>query len=338
MAQVVLAVGSSHGPTVQSPPEKWAKLGEGDKFDPRFDYDGFLKVAPPGLDKEITPEMMQIRDAAKTVALGKLTQIIKDAKPDVIVVVSNIHRVEKTGHHPIFGIMRAPSFPVARMSERLFDPEARKHKLDDEKDKYHVYNADSERPGHPALATWLVNGLIEDGFDVATHDNFAKGAVLDDAFAFVDKWLFDNVPIPIVPFVISRDLPNQATAARCDDLGKALAQADRGMAGEGARRADRVGRPEPPGGGHRARPAGDQGAGNRRRSDAPQAAARPPEQVARHAGDPQLGDGRRRHGAGPHEARGLSAVLPVARGHRPRHLLRLLEALAVRRPMRHSIR
>ena len=158
MAQVVMAVGSSHGPTVQSPPEKWAKLGEGDKLDPRFDYQGFLKVAPPGLDKQITPEMQQKRDAAKTVALGKLTQIIKDANCDVIVVVSNIHRVEKTGHHPIFGVMRAPSFPVAKMSERLFDPEARKHKFDEEKDNYHVRNPDSERPGHPALATWLVNG------------------------------------------------------------------------------------------------------------------------------------------------------------------------------------
>ena len=222
MAEIVLGIGSSHGPTVQSPPEKWAKLGEGDKFDPRFDYEGFLKIAPPGLDKEITPEVQQRRDDAKKVALAKLTQIIKDAKCDVIVVVSNIHRVEKNGHHPIFGIMRAAKFPVAKMSERLFDPEARKHKFDEEKDKYHVRNADGERPGHPALATWLVNGLIEDGFDVATHDSFAQDATLDDAFAFVDKWLFDNIPIPIVPFIISRDLPNQATAARCDDLGKAL--------------------------------------------------------------------------------------------------------------------
>ena len=148
--------------------------------------------------------MQQKRDAAKKVALAKLTQIIKDAKCDVIVVVSNIHRVEKNGHHPIFGIMRAEKFPVAKMSERLFDPEARKHKLDEEKDKYHVRHVDGERPGHPALATWLVNGLIEDGFDIATHDSFAPEATLDDAFAFVDKWLFDNVPIPIVPFVISR--------------------------------------------------------------------------------------------------------------------------------------
>lgn len=222
MADIVLGIGSSHGPTVQSPPEKWAKLGEGDKFDPRFDYEGFLKIAPPGLDKEITPEVQKRRDDAKKVALAKLTKMIKDAKLDVIVVVSNIHRVEKTGHHPIFGVMRAEKFPVAGMSERLFDPEARKHKLDEEKDKYHVRKPDGERPGHPALATWLVNGLIEDGFDVATHDAFAKEAALDDAFAFVDKWLFDNVPIPIVPFIISRDLPNQATAARCDDLGKAL--------------------------------------------------------------------------------------------------------------------
>jgi hypothetical protein len=225
MAEVVLGIGSSHGPTVQSPPEKWAKLGEGDQFDPRLDYKGLLAVAPPGLDKEITPEIQQKRDAAKHVALGKLTQIIKDAKLDIIVVVSNIHRVEKTGHHPVFGIMRSATFPTSKMSERLFDPEARKHKLDETKDKYHVYNIDSERPGHPALATFLVNALIEDGFDMSTHDNFAQGAPLDDAFAFPDKWLLDNQPIPIVPLMISRDLPNQATAARCDDLGKALRKA-----------------------------------------------------------------------------------------------------------------
>lgn len=222
MAEIVLAVGSSHGPTVQSRPEKWVKLGEGDKFDPRFDYEGFLKIAPPGLDKEITAEVQERRNQAKELALAKLTQVIKDAKCDVIVVVSNIHRVEKNGHQPIFGVMRAEKFPVAKMSQRLFDPEARKNKNNEEQDKYHVRHADSERPGHPALATWLVNGLIEDGFDVAIHDSFAKEATLDDAFAFVDKWLFDNVPIPIVPFLISRDLPNQATAARCNDIGKAL--------------------------------------------------------------------------------------------------------------------
>jgi hypothetical protein len=137
-------------------------------------------------------------------------------------VVSNIHRVGKKDHHPVFGIMRAEKFPTAKMSERLFDPQARKNKLDDEKDKYHVYNVDSERPGHPALATYLVNALIEDGFDISTHDNFAQGAPLDDAFAFPDKWLLDNKPIPIVPLMISRDLPNQATAKRCHQLGEAL--------------------------------------------------------------------------------------------------------------------
>src|SRR6476620_127013 len=99
MADIILGIGSSHGPTVQSPPEKWAKLGEGDKFDPRFDYEGFLKIAPPGLEREITPEVQKRRDEAKKVALARLTQIIKDAKLDVIVVVSNIHRVEKNGHH-----------------------------------------------------------------------------------------------------------------------------------------------------------------------------------------------------------------------------------------------
>ena len=59
MADIVLAVGSSHGPSIQSPPEFWARLGEGDMRDPRFDYAALLKEAKPGLEAEITLEVQR---------------------------------------------------------------------------------------------------------------------------------------------------------------------------------------------------------------------------------------------------------------------------------------
>ena len=49
MATLAFAVGSSHGPTNQTPPEDWLRLGEGDKTDPRYDYNEMLARAKPGM-------------------------------------------------------------------------------------------------------------------------------------------------------------------------------------------------------------------------------------------------------------------------------------------------
>lgn len=35
MADLVLGMGTSHGPSIQSAPEQWARLGERDMRDPR---------------------------------------------------------------------------------------------------------------------------------------------------------------------------------------------------------------------------------------------------------------------------------------------------------------
>ena len=48
---------------------------------------------------------------------------------------------------------------------------------------------------------------------------------LDDAFTFSYEWLLDGASLPLLPFRLSRDLPNQATPKRCHELGKALRRA-----------------------------------------------------------------------------------------------------------------
>ena len=45
MATLAFAVGSSHGPTNQTPPEDWPRLCEGDKSDPCYDYNEMLAKA-----------------------------------------------------------------------------------------------------------------------------------------------------------------------------------------------------------------------------------------------------------------------------------------------------
>ncbi|HZR76995.1 hypothetical protein [Bradyrhizobium sp.] len=221
MAQLVFAAGSSHGPTIQSTPDKWLNLAERDKRDPRYDFQAVLREARPGLEREITPDVLQARYKTIHADLDKLNAVIASVPVDVVIVVSNIHRVRDDDNHAVFGIVRAEQFEVARMSQQLFNPDAKHFEGMGRKQEEIV----AVRPGHPALANYLIETLIDDNFDMACTDFIPKGVALDDAFTFPDEWMLKTNDIPMVPLQISRDLPNQANASRCYDLGGALRRA-----------------------------------------------------------------------------------------------------------------
>jgi hypothetical protein len=218
MADIVLGIGTSHGPSIQTDPEQWARLGEKDTRDPRFNFQELLKRAKPGLDSEITIDVQRKRHAGARAALRKLADIVAQAKPDVMIVVSNLHSPKHIESRPVFGILRAERFAIAKMSNGFFDPGKRVLK----REKREPIEILDEKPGHPALANHLLESLIEEGFDVACSDRLPEGIALDDAFSFPYEWLLGGGSTPAVPFFLSRDLPNQATAARCHDLGTAL--------------------------------------------------------------------------------------------------------------------
>jgi hypothetical protein len=218
MAELVLGVGSSHGPSIQSPPERWARLADGDTRDPRFDYQELLQAAPAGLEREITSEVQHARHGAAHKALAKLTDIVANAKLDAIVVISNQHRIRPTDNHPVFGVFRGATLPVMRRADEPFDPDSR---FVDESKRPRAKTM-VEKPAHQALANYLIESLIEKGFDIACTDQVPDGAAIDDAFAFPYEWLMAGADTPLIPFHLSRDLPHQATPKRCYELGTAL--------------------------------------------------------------------------------------------------------------------
>jgi 3-O-methylgallate 3,4-dioxygenase len=223
MAQLVLGLGSSHGPTIQSEPEEWAALGRKDTRDRRFDYEALLRNARPGLEDELKPEVQQARHEANQAGLKKLAGIMDDANLDVVVVVSNPHRTWADDNQPVFGIFRGDVLPIPDPNGPRRDP-----------DKVYLPEGDGnpkrdvlERPGEPALANYLIRTLIEDGFDVGCTTSLRPGSALDEAFTLLYERFTPEGKIPMVPFMLSRYLPNQATSARCYALGKALGQAIR---------------------------------------------------------------------------------------------------------------
>ena len=66
--------------------------------------------------------------------------------------------------------------------------------------------------------------MIEDGFDVAHMDGFREGkGVGHEVTVMYETYL--RKEMALVPFQVSRYLPNQATPARCYALGQALRRA-----------------------------------------------------------------------------------------------------------------
>ena len=219
MASLVLGVGSSHGPSIQTAPEGWARLGDADTRDPRFDYRALLASAPPGMEAQITIEKQRERYEAAHAALRRLRHAVAEAEPDVLLVISNPHRVWPDESKPVFGVLRADVLPVAE--REAFDPDAR-FRANDARPKSVIV----ERPGHPELANHLIGALNEEGFDVACSDGVREGHALDDAFAFAFEYILGpDTRLPVAPFMLSRYLPYQARAARCYALGGALRRA-----------------------------------------------------------------------------------------------------------------
>jgi len=224
MAEITFAFGSSHGPTIATRPENWDVIVERDKVDPRYDYNELLRKANPSLQQELTAEKKQQRWEACQAAITKLQTMLRDARPDVAVVVSNPHGTLPDDTFAVFGVFRGETLsgPASNRSERENDARVQRYSG--------PAHPRSERvaktyPGCPPLAEHLIASLIDEGFDVASTQQHRPELGLDEAFTcFYRHYQLDG-SVPMVPVTLSRYLPSQATPRRCFQFGTALRRA-----------------------------------------------------------------------------------------------------------------
>lgn len=226
MADIVLGFASSHGPTMNTPPERWHELGEKDTRDVRFDFKSLKPKA--GIEQEITIEKMRERYAAVQAGIAALGEVMREAKPDVIVVFSNPHGGVTTDlMQPTFGIHlndAPPHTEGAAMRSAGGDVQAaggprtaRDAKtLPSRGGDFTQYPTDGDLAGH------LMRGLIEEDIDVAANFQSQPGSGLDGAYNLLFQQFDKDASIPYVPVLISRYLPNQATSRRVYQFGQAV--------------------------------------------------------------------------------------------------------------------
>jgi hypothetical protein len=233
MARIVLGIGTSHGPMLSTPWEKWAeRVGFDRQFRDHpfrggvFDFDTLVKLrGEEELAAEITPEKWQVRAAACNAAIEALADKFAAVAPDAAVIVGNDQRELFTEENfPAFAVYwgetieNRPRTPeqVANLPPGVAIAE-----------RGHAPPEDAVYPGLPSLGRHIIESLMESGFDIAASQRLPKGSGyvngIPHAYGFIYRRIMRDEVIPNVPVVINTFYPpNQPSAKRCYAFGRAL--------------------------------------------------------------------------------------------------------------------
>ncbi|SRR5579883_102211 len=221
MAEIVLGLGSSHGPPVTMSADLWHMLMEKDQVDKRMDYQALLQTAPANIAEEITLERKRARYEASQRALRTLQQVLEDTAPDVLVVIGDDQNEQ-------FDDENMPAFCVYRGGPMQFFKRRRRRGMFASLGYHQHSNAtapDVPRPceAAPELADHLIRFLRDDDFDVATCSAFREEIGMGHAFHFVYRTILPECNVPMLPIMVNTMYgPNVPTAKRCYALGQAI--------------------------------------------------------------------------------------------------------------------
>jgi hypothetical protein len=236
MAEIVLGIGSSHGPLLSTPPEQWDLRAKADRENKNhwyrgktYDYESLLKERSPGFASEIAVETRRERFAQCRRAMDVLGRKFDDAAPDAVVIVGNDQR-------EFFNAGLTPSITVYRGSQI-----SNVQHLNEDQPGLNIAepgNAPAEGatyPGAPALADHLLNSLADENFDLAQSDQTPSGAPrggIPHAYGFLYHSILQDRTPPSVPIILNVHFPhNTPKLRRCLDLGHALARAIKSFKG-----------------------------------------------------------------------------------------------------------
>src|SRR6187200_3269719 len=99
MAEIVLGIGSSHGPLLSTPPEQWDLRAKADRENKShwyrgksYDFESLLKERAPGFAREVELDVRRERHARCRAAIDRLRQKFREVAPEAVVIVGNDQR------------------------------------------------------------------------------------------------------------------------------------------------------------------------------------------------------------------------------------------------------
>ena len=237
MAEIILGMGTTHGPLLATPPDAWDGRAEVDRKNPALAYrDGtysFEELYETRKDKyfdeQNSPKVRTEYYNRCQTAMDGLGETAEAAKPDVMVIVGD-------DQHEWFLDAVQPSFAI------YYNAEVTNYALDEETKDWHRAFGRGHSMGmnHPetdqiypvadGLAVHMIEQTIIEDFDTSSSGAQPMGDKgprnIGHAYGFIVRRILRDNPMPIVPVLINTYFPpNQPTAKRCYDYGKALGRA-----------------------------------------------------------------------------------------------------------------
>ena len=234
MAEIVIGIGTSHGPLLGTPPEMWHLRAADDRKNLALEYRGKkynweeLRELRSGenIEARIEERVKSEHYTRCQESIAQLASRIRDAKPETLVIVGD-------DQHEWFQPENMPTFAVFYGDHVYNRPPA---KALEKKSKGLAIAAMNYRTPEdvryetvPDLAMKIIMTAKEEGFDITTSASIPQGMNgnigIGHAFGFVQRRICEDEPIPFVPIMLNTFYPpNQATPKRCYEFGKMIAK------------------------------------------------------------------------------------------------------------------
>lgn len=232
MAQIVLGIGTSHGPMLSTPPDRWGERVPADRTTQQwykgkqYSFDDLAELRRDDhFERQAVPEIWKERHTACRAALDELAAVFADARIDVAVIVGN-DQMEMFSDVviPAISVYKGETIPNEFPSEERL---ARLPPGIGVSVPGHVPPEGAFYSGHPELAKWIIEHAMADEFDVAALGKLPAGCpYIPHAFGFIYRQIMKDQVVPSVPVVLNTFYPpNQPSVDRCYKFGKSLLRA-----------------------------------------------------------------------------------------------------------------
>jgi 3-O-methylgallate 3,4-dioxygenase len=238
MADIVLAIGTSHSPLLNSPAEDYPKHAAIDASGRKLldkqgrptTYGALLEKADPSISDQIVPSVLEERSARCTANIEKLSRLLTDAKLDALVVIGDDqHEQFFEDNMPAILIYWGETIENNPLHMEEDAPQFWRHA----RSQYHESAQSRDYPVDSRLGLHLIEELVAQGFDISQSKRLGKEHGEGHAFGFVHRRLMNEHVVPVVPVSLNTYFPpNQPRPRRCYELGKAIRGAVRSAKGQ----------------------------------------------------------------------------------------------------------
>lgn len=232
MAEIVLGIGTSHGPMLVTETETWGLRVPADKVATHawkggdWSFDELVEArAGEGIAAQANKQVWDERQIQCQANIEKLADIFEEAKIDVAVIVGNDqNEIYRNTLNPAFGVHYGKTITNYEFSEerKLELPPGIEVSLPG-----YIPSGGADYPGCPELALKIIEQAIADEFDVAVMSDLPRPET-PHAWGFVYRRIMRDNPCPSVMVTVNAFFPpNQPTSRRCYKFGQSILEAIR---------------------------------------------------------------------------------------------------------------